>query len=363
MGGGGGEEPGVAAAWWLPVRVARTLGAAVAFGAAVAALVAATGAAPRPGRAELRGGGLGPAQGVKHDLHLLAQSKKRALSHAIAATRDSMQAFDAQFDAAFNEGWREQGRPRRQRRADTQSAQPRAAEPPRRPEQHTDALAVVRRTSGGSTSPGGATAAQLQSTMARAQDLVARVQSLAATQQSSTMCRKRDMIVSLLDRLLERLKRESGILNITDTAAYQKMKLENAVWLEVESIYRLSLEKAHDDDTEEDFAQDQLEVKNRIETLTQKDLEQTIREYPEKKAVVDGERQVVIELIDMVEDIDTDNLRDAHRREQLSTALGRSSSMLAQVTRREERALPQRERPQVLSAVSFPVSCHSPGLS
>jgi hypothetical protein len=185
--------------------------------------------------------------------------------------------------------------------------------------------------------------------MARAQDLVARVQSLAATQQSSTMCRKRDMIVSLLDRLLERLKRESGILNITDTAAYQKMKLENAVWLEVESIYRLSLEKAHDDDTEEDFAQDQLEVKNRIETLTQKDLEQTIREYPEKKAVVDGERQVVIELIDMVEDIDTDNLRDAHRREQLSTALGRSSSMLAQVTRREERALPQRERPQVSS--------------
>ena len=114
-------------------------------------------------------------------------------------------------------------------------------------------------------------------------------------------------------------------------------------------VKRLSLEKAHDDDTEEDFAQDQLEVKNRIETLTQKDLEQTIREYPEKKAVVDGERQVVIELIDMVEDIDTDNLRDAHRREQLSTALGRSSSMLAQVTRREERALPQRERPQVSS--------------
>ena len=95
---------------------------------------------------------------------------------------------------------------------------------------------------------------------------------------------------------IERLKRESGILNITDTAAYQKMKLENAVWLEVESIYRLSLEKAHDDDTEEDFAQDQLEVKNRIETLTQKDLEQTIREYPEKKAVVDGERQLDREL-------------------------------------------------------------------
>lgn len=143
---------------------------------------------------------------------------------------------------------------------------------------------------------------------------------------------KKDFIVEKLDALIERLKRESGILNITDTAAYQKMKLENAIWLEVESVYQLSLEKTHQDEGAESFAEQQLEVKNRIEHLTQKDLKTIIQEYPGKKDEVNGEREVVLELIDMVEGIDENNLMDRSRRQSLSSALHRSSALLSQIT-------------------------------
>jgi hypothetical protein len=166
----------------------------------------------------------------------------------------------------------------------------------------------------------------------QAQDLVARVQSLAETKQGGGLCAKKDFIVEKLDALIERLKRESGILNITDTAAYQKMKLENAIWLEVESVYQLSLEKTHQDEGAESFAEQQLEVKNRIEHLTQKDLKTIIQEYPGKKDEVNGEREVVLELIDMVEGIDENNLMDRSRRQSLSSALHRSSALLSQIT-------------------------------
>ena len=43
---------------------------------------------------------------------------------------------------------------------------------------------------------------------------------------------------------------------------------------------------------------------------------------------VDGEREVVLELIDMVEKIDENNLHDARRSQQLRTAMAKSSAAL-----------------------------------
>ena len=51
------------------------------------------------------------------------------------------------------------------------------------------------------------------------------------------------------------------------------------------------------------FVMHELEVAKRVEALTQKDVRKVIEEYPGKKQEVNEEKELVLELIDMVQEI------------------------------------------------------------
>ena len=51
------------------------------------------------------------------------------------------------------------------------------------------------------------------------------------------------------------------------------------------------------------FVMHELEVAKRVEQLTQKDVKKVIAEYPGKKQEVNEEKELVLELIDMVQEI------------------------------------------------------------
>ena len=54
------------------------------------------------------------ASGALKDMHMLAHAKKAAISVQIKATQHTMDAFDAKFDEAFNQGWKDAGRKARE---------------------------------------------------------------------------------------------------------------------------------------------------------------------------------------------------------------------------------------------------------
>ena len=76
--------------------------------AVVAALCAGARQGPGGGSATLMGDDT--AAGAMHDMHMLAQAKKRAATGGqIMAAQPHMSAFVAKFDKAFNKGWRDAG--------------------------------------------------------------------------------------------------------------------------------------------------------------------------------------------------------------------------------------------------------------
>jgi hypothetical protein len=291
-----------------PTATRRANGRAVlAAGMLAVAVVAFVAAVRDDGATVLMGDDI--AKDALHDMGMLSRAKEKAIAGGIKSAKAEKGYFTSAFDAAFNKGWRDAGYKAR-----------RAAR-----KEH-----VVTHLGGHSIT--GVTESRFVNSMVGAQDLVARVQSLAETKLAEGLCAKQDVIVEKLTQLLDRLKRESGIINITDTEAYQKMMLENSVYLEVESVYQMSQEKHVDEKGEEQYATDQFEVQKRIEDLTKTDLKTLIEEYPGKKEKIDGERGVVLELIDMVEKIDENNLGDVGRRQSLRSALQRTSSALSEVS-------------------------------
>ena len=118
------------------------------------------------------------------------------------------------------------------------------------------------------------------------------------------MCRQREKITKILEGLLHKLGGRSEVINATDSEAQKAAESALNVWLSVESLYRMSQEKFDETKEAEQFVLHQLEVAKEVEKLTQKDVAKVIQEYPGKKRAIDSEKELVVELIHMVEKID-----------------------------------------------------------
>lgn len=130
------------------------------------------------------------------------------------------------------------------------------------------------------------------------------VMMLAAEVKQPGVCDKKEMIFEKLEALLDRLGGRAAIINATDAQEQKKAETALDVWLSVESLYRMSQEKYDEAAEASKFVMHQLEVAKAVEKLTQKSVQQVIEEYPGKKKEINEEKEIIIEIIGMVEDMD-----------------------------------------------------------
>lgn len=117
------------------------------------------------------------------------------------------------------------------------------------------------------------------------------------------VCDKKDKIFEILTGLMEKLGGRASTVNATDATYKKEAETGLKVWLEVETLYRMSEEKYDEATESEQFVMHQLEVAQRVEELTKKDVATVIEEYPGKKDEINEEKSLVVELIKMVENI------------------------------------------------------------
>jgi len=106
-----------------------------------------------------------------------------------------------------------------------------------------------------------------------------------------------------LHALMKRLGGRSASANATEEKYQKGAETALKVWLEVETLYRMSEEKYDELEESSQFALQHLQVAEAVEKLTQKDVAQVIREYPGKKGEVNEEKELVMDIIQMVEKI------------------------------------------------------------
>ena len=129
------------------------------------------------------------------------------------------------------------------------------------------------------------------------------VMMLASEVKTPGVCDKKAKILEKLEALLKRLGGRARTVNATDETYEHEAQTALTVWLEVETLYRMSEEKYDEATQSEQFVMHQLEVAQRVEDLTKKDVATVIEEYPGKKGEINEEKTLVVELIKMVENI------------------------------------------------------------
>ncbi len=118
------------------------------------------------------------------------------------------------------------------------------------------------------------------------------------------VCAKRALIMEKLEALLNRLGGRAAIENATDSRYHREAQSSLAVWLEVETLYRMSEEKYDVGTQAELYVTHQLEIAHRVETLTKKDLATVIQEYPGKKDLVDKDKELIVDIIQLIEKVE-----------------------------------------------------------
>lgn len=120
---------------------------------------------------------------------------------------------------------------------------------------------------------------------------------------ATKLCEKRTFIITKIDTLLERLKKERSFLNITDIECYEEFNEAFSLWLDTESVYRLAKEQWHRSKNAAQYTLFSLNVAQRVAKLMSKNVEKVIEEYPVKKKGIDGERNLILMLIDLVKSL------------------------------------------------------------
>jgi len=126
---------------------------------------------------------------------------------------------------------------------------------------------------------------------------------LAGEAKAPGVCDKRALIIHKLEELLARLGARAVTLNDTDAQYRREAETALEVWLEVESIYRMSQEKFDEATQSSELVLQQMEVAEHVEKLCEKSVKQVIDEYPTKSAKINEEKEVVLDIIEMVEQL------------------------------------------------------------
>eukprot|EP00286_Rhodomonas_abbreviata_P005288 CAMPEP_0181333920 /NCGR_PEP_ID=MMETSP1101-20121128/25964_1 /TAXON_ID=46948 /ORGANISM="Rhodomonas abbreviata, Strain Caron Lab Isolate" /LENGTH=274 /DNA_ID=CAMNT_0023443823 /DNA_START=28 /DNA_END=848 /DNA_ORIENTATION=+ len=94
------------------------------------------------------------------------------------------------------------------------------------------------------------------------------------------LCANKDLIISKLDSLASKLRVRYKVANETEIKAEESAKLMRSVWLEVESIYRMSQHQFDEATQKEEYIAHQLAIQKRVEELCAKNVGTIIEEYP-----------------------------------------------------------------------------------
>jgi hypothetical protein len=119
----------------------------------------------------------------------------------------------------------------------------------------------------------------------------------------TSMCAKKEFIIAKFDQLLQRLGADSEILNITDLATERAYEDAMQAWLDTESVYRLAQQQHKESKEAAKFALNKLEVEIKVHKLKKVTVAEFVKVYPVKKKEIDSEREMILELIKMVEEL------------------------------------------------------------
>lgn len=154
--------------------------------------------------------------------------------------------------------------------------------------------------------------AQLQQMLTSAERFSRQMDGATRTQlaPSSKLCEKKDLIIGKFDQLLAKLTKDDSRLNITDEMTEKEYDDAMQAWLDTESVYRLAVQTHKESKEAASYALKKLAVEMKVHKLTKERVAEVVKKYPIKKAEIDGERNLILELIKLVEELAGDGSED-----------------------------------------------------
>ncbi len=131
--------------------------------------------------------------------------------------------------------------------------------------------------------------------------------------ETTKLCPKKDVIISKFYQLLDRLTSKYAARNASDTAAYEKQAQAVANWLDVESTYRTASDKAAKEKEGASFAEQQYEKWKVALADTKKRQEKEIQDDIASKADNDSERAIIMELLRLIDELQTTEASSVNR--------------------------------------------------
>merc|ERR1711990_1064196 len=122
----------------------------------------------------------------------------------------------------------------------------------------------------------------------------------------SVLCKKKDLIIEKFDELLKKLQGEELSANITMGKVTDEFKEAMTSWLDSESTYRLTVEKAKEATEGATFARNEYEKWHDANKQAKKDLDLTLARHAAEREDLAGERQLIkliMRLIGVLHDV------------------------------------------------------------
>ena len=123
----------------------------------------------------------------------------------------------------------------------------------------------------------------------------------------SKLCPQRDFIIGKFNQLLARLTAHSIARNATDQAAYATQAAAIQEWLDVESVYRSTLDRAAKAREGASFAQGEYENWSAMLTATKKRQDKEFKDYEAEKTEYADERALILELLTLTDILQTED--------------------------------------------------------
>ena len=111
-------------------------------------------------------------------------------------------------------------------------------------------------------------------------------------------------------QLLSKLTVDDQELNLTDAMTEKEYDDAMQAWLDTESVYRLASETHKESKEAATYALKKLAVEMKVHKLTKEKVAEVIKKYPVKKAEIDSERELILELIKLVDELAGDGNGD-----------------------------------------------------
>jgi hypothetical protein len=116
----------------------------------------------------------------------------------------------------------------------------------------------------------------------------------------STLCAKKDRIINLFDQLLKKLGGEELALNISNGKLGDEFKQALASWLDSESTFRLTVEKAQEAKDGAAYAREQYEKYSTAYKSAKSTLDQILKQNAEERNGLLDERELIKEIMRMI---------------------------------------------------------------